>query len=345
MEKMLDLRVFSTKKNFMLALLVVALVGVMVAWELNPVTYNGDSASPKDGKLVADPFEFTIALEKTMFKPYEQVNMTVTLTNIGEENVTITFTTRPNPSPYWFWKVYDDSQQLVFYHKYVGMLQAFEEITLQPGEFMQRECAWDQKATDSGQQVPPGIYYLTAVTSFLYSEKELACMHSLETQSEILIDDITGEPIVLEKVFNEVFKLTMIIPNDTYALGEPIRFALRLSNIGNEVVVIYYAWMDLLRYHVVNPSGDMIYYKTEAPTELVLPVIVDETLEPNMAHEKLFIWRQVYQDYYNETWSFDENPITTLGNYTIIGQTYFYLRENSLWHIVEAKLQIQVRII
>lgn len=160
------------------------------------------------------------------------------------------------------------------------------------------------------------------------------------------VDNIISEPIVLEKVFNEVFKLTMIIPNDTYALGEPIHFTLKLSNIGNESVVIYYAWMDLLRYRVINPSGDMIYHKTEARGEYVSMVIVPETLGPNMTHEKLFIWRQVYQNYYDGAVPIDENPITTPGDYTIIGQTYFYLKENGrLSRIVEAELQTQVRII
>ena len=184
MGRMLALRKFLTRKEIMFTILVFAFIGVIAAWGFEIVTHSGGSAPTYDGKLVADPFEFTITTEKATYQLQERIKMNVTLRNIGEENVTITFSTRPNPSPYWFWRVYDESQQLVFYHKYVGWLPAFEEITLQPGEFMQREYAWDQKATDSGQQVPPGIYYLTAATGFMYSGKEV----KLETQLRVRIE-------------------------------------------------------------------------------------------------------------------------------------------------------------
>jgi len=184
---MADLRDYLKENGFAFAILVVIFVGVIVAWGFEIVTYNGDSAASDNGELVAKtteyPFDFTITLEKTTFKPYEQINLTVALTNIGEESVTIEFWHSSNPSPYWFWAVYDESQQPVFYHRVVTMIPVLEEITLQPGESMQRLYAWDQKATDYGQQVPPGRYYLEARTGFIYNKEEI----NFETQSEILI--------------------------------------------------------------------------------------------------------------------------------------------------------------
>ena len=187
-EKMFDPKRFLMKKKFWLAVLVVALVGVTVTWGLKTATYSEVSPLYSQGKLVAEatqcPFEFTITLEKNAYKLGEPINIMVTLKNVGEESVTITFLDRPNPSPYSFWGVYNESQQLVFYHKYMLTLPALEEITLQPGEFMQSKHTWNQKATDSGEQVAPGIYYLTAVTSFIYNEEEV----NLQTQSETLIE-------------------------------------------------------------------------------------------------------------------------------------------------------------
>ena len=154
------------------------------------------------------------------------------------------------------------------------------------------------------------------------------------------------DEVISEKVFNETFKLTMIIPKNTYALGEPVNITLRLTNLSNETVTIHYAWMSLLGYSVVNQSGHLIYSKTEVPGEVALPVIVEETLGPNTTHEKLFIWRQVYLDryYYNETYSSVEHPITISGTYTIIGRTYFWLKaDGSL--LYEAKLQVEIQII
>jgi len=182
--RMLALRKFLTRKEIMFTILVFAFVGVIAAWGFEIFTYSGGSAPTYDGKLVVDPFEFTITTEKATYKLQERVKMNVTLRNIGEENVTFTFSMRPNPNPYWFWRVYDRNQQVVFYYEHLTLLQATQRVTLQPGEFMQRECAWDQKATNSGQQVPPGIYYLTAATGFMCRGKEV----KLETQLRVLIE-------------------------------------------------------------------------------------------------------------------------------------------------------------
>lgn len=134
-------------------------------------------------QVTYDDFKLIIGLEKEEFEMSEPVHMNIQLVNTGKANVTIIFTKMPNPSPYWFWGVKDETHQSVFYHKAVTLLPAFEEITLQPNEVMQRNCTWNQKDTD-GQQVLPGIYYLIARVSFLLNEKDVP----LQTQTEISID-------------------------------------------------------------------------------------------------------------------------------------------------------------
>lgn len=170
-----------------------------------------------------------------------------------------------------------------------------------------------------------------------------------ETNTESSLNETSAsssDSIIFEKVFNETFKLTMIIPKDTYALGEPVNITLRLTNLSNESVTIYHNLMSLLAYSVLDPSGNVIYYKDETPGEVSLPVSVDKTMEPNMAYEKLFVWRQVYtaKYYYNGTYRFVEYPITTSGTYTLVGRTHFDLDESGFLHC-EAKLQVEIQII
>jgi len=123
-------------------------------------------------------------LNKTTYAIGEPVKITLTLTNVREENVTIVFLTRPTPNPYWFRFVYDENDQIVFYHKYVPMLPALEEITLQPAQVMQGNYTWNQTDTNKGQQVSSGIYYLTAVVGFMYDGEEVL----LETRIKICIE-------------------------------------------------------------------------------------------------------------------------------------------------------------
>jgi hypothetical protein len=164
-----------------------------------------------------------------------------------------------------------------------------------------------------------------------------------ETNTEPLPNETnasSNDSIILEKVFNETFKLAMIIPKDTYALGEPVNITLRLTNLRNESVTIFHNLMSLLAYSVLDPSGNLIYYEDEVPGAITLPVVVDKTMEPNMAYEKLFVWRQVYWGTCNDV----EYPITTPGTYTIKGRTYFLLGD-VVGPLLEANLQVDIQII
>lgn len=192
---MFDLRALLKKKEVALALYV-AFVGLSLATVIQSSSLNNQNSFLNDhntslndqSKHVAEatryPFKLTITLEKDTYKLYEPINIMVTLKNVREENTTIVFLTAGNPDPYWFWRVYDKNDQVVFYHKYCVMLGALEEVTLQPVGFMQRKYTWDQKVTKTAQQVLPGIYYLVAVVGFMYNEEHV----HLETRIEICIN-------------------------------------------------------------------------------------------------------------------------------------------------------------
>lgn len=169
---------------------VIVVITIFSLCFLIPVIFLRGSPNHTGGPLQVEavnyPLKLTMTLNKTEFKLGEPVKITIQLVNIGEENATITFTTRPNPNKYWFWRVYDENHQVVFYHEYVTRLPALEEITLDPGEYMQQISTWDQKATNSGQLVPPGTYYLEAATSFIYNGEEV----HLQIQTRIEISTI-----------------------------------------------------------------------------------------------------------------------------------------------------------
>lgn len=159
------------------------LLGILLFVSFQTLSSEISKNYPVEAQTIYNVFKLAIRLEKNEFERGEPIYMNIRLVNTGEENITIVFTTMPNPSPYWFWGVYDENDQLVFYHKDMVMLPALEEITLQPAEFIQRNCTWDQKATDNEQQVPSGIYYLTARVGFRCHEEDVP----LETRIEICI--------------------------------------------------------------------------------------------------------------------------------------------------------------
>jgi hypothetical protein len=163
----------------------IVLLGVLTVWGLRVVTISTTSLREGSGIAVKYPFMLSIITEKDTYLPNETVKMTITLKNIGEENTTITFLDRPNPNQYWFWRVYDENGEVTFYYKAVGMIQATQDMLLPIGASVQQNCTWDQKNTDTEEQVPTGIYYLTSVVAFMYNGTEIV----LEPQKRITVGD------------------------------------------------------------------------------------------------------------------------------------------------------------
>lgn len=144
------------------------------------------------------------------------------------------------------------------------------------------------------------------------------------------------DEVISERVFNETFKLSMLLNKTTYALGEPVKITLTLTNIGDKNVTIHHGWGVPLNYFVLNLTGSDIYnsqWLTIVPT-----VRVETTLEPNMSIEKSFTWKQVSIDY--PLRNFQEHPVST-GTYYIMGFTAFSLDFDTL-HSAVPPVEIQI---
>jgi len=180
--------ILSLKKMFIVSIVIV-LIGATATLGLEMMTIAPSTEASPDEEIISETvfdetFKLSMLLNKTTYALGEPVKITLTLTNVREENVTFVFLTGPNPSPYWFWRVYDENDRIVFYHEYVLMIPTLEEITLQPAELMQGRYTWNQKDTNNEQQVPPGIYYPTATVGFMYNGEEVL----LETRIKIYIE-------------------------------------------------------------------------------------------------------------------------------------------------------------
>jgi hypothetical protein len=161
----------------------VVLLGAMTVWGLRITTISTESKQDGSGIAVEYPFVLSILTEKETYSCNETVKMMIILKYIEEGNTTITFPTRPNPNQFWFWQVYDENDQLVFYHKAVGSMLMTEDVVLSAGASVNQNCTWDQKNTDSEKQVSAGIYYLTAWVGFAHNGTEIA----LKPQKKITI--------------------------------------------------------------------------------------------------------------------------------------------------------------
>ena len=146
----------------------------------------------------------------------------------------------------------------------------------------------------------------------------------------------SNDEIISEKVFNETFKLSMLLNKTTYALGEPVKMTLTLTNVGDKSVTIHHGWGVPLNYLVLNLTCSQIY--NPQWVTLVPMVRVETTLEPNMSIEKSFTWKQVSVDY--PLTDFQEHPVGT-GTYYIVGLTAFSLDFDTL-HFALPPVEIQV---
>jgi hypothetical protein len=115
------------------------------------------------------PFNLSITLEKTTYRPGEEVNVTWTLTNISDENLTLyhsadstlDFIIRDNNFDYIF--------RYTGYHSTAAVYYPLS--TMAPSDSKTTMGTWEQIYDGSGsvspifwyRQVPPGAYYVLGV--------------------------------------------------------------------------------------------------------------------------------------------------------------------------------------
>ena len=118
------------------------------------------------------PFRLTMSLEKTAYKLGELVYVTSTLTNIGEENVTL----QTGGLDRMDFFVYDENFIRVFQdsRRHFGTVLVLNRSFLfPPGDSITGKGFWDQTRDGSGEVIPelwreealPGIYYIVGVFS------------------------------------------------------------------------------------------------------------------------------------------------------------------------------------
>ena len=125
------------------------------------------------------PFKLAISLEKTTFKLGEPVNITWTLTNVGEENVVL-YNSRDDPPDFL---IVDENFIHIFrYRSYVGVLQVIYPIArIAPGDEISIKGTWKQIYDNqfmtlpspyyvsgyswSPRKVPQGTYYVSGIFS------------------------------------------------------------------------------------------------------------------------------------------------------------------------------------
>jgi len=124
---------------------------------------------PIEAEATEYPFKLTIALEKTMYKLGELINVTWILTNIGKENITLYH----SADILLDFTVYDENFNHVYRYRSDHLTPAiyYPFNPIPPGDNVTLTGFWDQIYDGSGnvmpelwgKEIPPGIYYLSGI--------------------------------------------------------------------------------------------------------------------------------------------------------------------------------------
>jgi len=134
---------------------------VLIAFSVYGMNFfAGRGATSLTSVLTTGPLELKLELQKTEFVQGEPINITVSLKNIGNTTITITFTEKILGGIYP--DVYNASGTKVWGR---GLLpQAIERITLEPNEGISRTYTWNQITIGERKQVPKGTYAIVGKT-------------------------------------------------------------------------------------------------------------------------------------------------------------------------------------
>lgn len=164
---MFDLRGSLTNKRFIpalsvaiLALSVVAL-GVLVIWKMKTVTY-GKESPPAEVETTYGPVKLTMRLNKTIYVLGEPVKITLTVTNISNETVLLSFCSPCKTN----FVVYNKASQTIFdYFTTRIWADISSGLLLDSGESLSQTLTWNQLEIDNfppfaSRHAQSGIYYV-----------------------------------------------------------------------------------------------------------------------------------------------------------------------------------------
>lgn len=148
-------------KNMLILCIVVALVGATVTLALKAVTYKEES-TPMEVKTTYGPIELKMGLNQTVYKLGDLVNITLTVTNISNETILLSYLCPPKVD----FAVCDKSHQIIYVH---SQATYWPDVTvgkiLDCGESFSQTFKWSQLEMDfsppyESRHVQPGTYYI-----------------------------------------------------------------------------------------------------------------------------------------------------------------------------------------
>lgn len=153
-----------------------------------------------------------VEVSKTMISVGDSINITLTLVNVGTDNVTIIY------GPPLFDVSYCTFEGCFQWSDGKYFVQIVLELTLTPGENYSQTLQWNLYQYRDGRYDPPrpGVYYLVGLCPFVNS----------------ILKTVIPSYVVVRVV--EPKQLVLKTDKDIYLLGEAVNFT--LTNISNETI-------------------------------------------------------------------------------------------------------------
>jgi hypothetical protein len=155
-----------------LGILVAAISGTYIVLSNSPGEEVGNSLVSVE--TTDYPFRLMMALEKTVYNWGEPVNITISLTNISDEKVTISLLAGGLPCHQFDFLVYDWFNNLIYrYSAYRGYYQGGYTLTLAPNQSFTGTFIWKQikngENENDGGAVAKGTYYIAGKTYQIFN--------------------------------------------------------------------------------------------------------------------------------------------------------------------------------
>lgn len=157
--------IVSAKKLLILGVIVV-LVATVSVYGLQAFTASVKQTVPITSVVNWEQFELKLEVAKADFAVGEPVEVRVSLTNIGNETATLTFSSKNDKVNF---KVSDVNGTAVF-HSVTARLMVTQDVSLEPNQTLSQTDVWMQNTNyNSTSQVPTGNYAIIGKTgSFFY---------------------------------------------------------------------------------------------------------------------------------------------------------------------------------
>lgn len=170
----------------LMLLSVVWAVAVASLWANNITT----GSLNETAEAIQHPFKLVLKLNKATYSLSENVNITISLTNISNENVKISLLAGGDAKSQFDFLIYDQSDDLIYrYSAHRGYYAGGPSVFLAPNQNITASYLWEQNDDDGGV-VTEGKYFAVGRThQIFYLDHSL----SLETpRLEISIEKWTS---------------------------------------------------------------------------------------------------------------------------------------------------------